>query len=356
MAGVFETHDRDHFETIAVSYSTNDGSPMRARLEASFDRFLDIQAKSDSEVAQLLRDMEVDIAVDLKGYTAEGRPGILARRPAPVQAHYLGFPGTMGVDYVDYLIADPTVVPREHQPFYSERIAYLPDSYQCNDRKRRMSERKPTRFEAGLPDGFVFCCFNNDHKITPEIFDIWMRLLKQVEGSVLWLLQDNAAVVTNLRREADAHGVAPERLIFASRTDPAMHLARQALADLFLDTLPYNAHTTASDALWAGLPIVTMLGPTFAGRVAGSLLRAAGLPELVTTSLRDYEALALRLARDPVALAGIKAKVRANRDLCPLFDTARFTRNLESAYSMMWERYQRGLPPATFELKGDTAA
>jgi predicted O-linked N-acetylglucosamine transferase (SPINDLY family) len=352
MAGVFEHHDKSRFETVAVSYSTDDRSPMRARLEAGFDRFLDVRGQSDAEVARALREMEIDIAVDLKGYTAEGRPGILAQRPAPVQAHYLGFPGTMGVDYVDYLIADPIVVPREHQPFYAERIAYLPDSYQCNDRKRRMAERVPMRIEAGLPEGFVFCCFNNNHKITPEIFGIWMRLLRGVEGSVLWLLQDNAAVVANLRREAAARGVAQERLIFAPRTDPAMHLARQTLADVFVDTLPYNAHTTASDALWAGLPIVTILGPTFAARVAASLLYAANLPELVTNSHADYEALALRLARNPAALAALKAKVRGNRDLCPLFDTARFTQNLESAYSMMWERYQRGLPPGTFAVKG----
>jgi predicted O-linked N-acetylglucosamine transferase (SPINDLY family) len=256
----------------------------------------------------------------------------------------------MGVDYVDYLIADPVIIPQEHQAFYTEQIAYLPDTYQCNDRKRRVAERIPTRFEAGLPSGFVFCCFNNNHKITPEIFEVWMRLLRSVEGSVLWLLQDNAAVTANLRQEASARGVAPERLIFAARTDPAGHLARQSLADLFLDTLPYNAHTTASDALWVGLPLLTVLGSTFAGRVAASLLHAAGLPELVTTSLADYETLALKLARDPSALASVKAKLRASRDSCRLFDTDRLTRNLEAAYTMMWERYQRGLGPATFQV------
>ena len=352
MAGVFDHHDRSRFETMAISYSADDKSPMRSRLVGAFDHFIDVRGKSDAEVAELLREREIDIAIDLKGYTAEGRPGILSHRPAPISAHYLGFPGTMGVDYVDYLIADPVIIPREHQAFYTEQIAYLPDTYQCNDRKRRAAERTPTRFEAGLPSGFVFCCFNNNHKIAPEIFDVWMRLLRGVEGSVLWLLQDSAAVVGNLKREASARGIAPERLIFASRTDPAGHLARQSLADLFLDTLPYNAHTTASDALWVGLPLLTVLGSTFAGRVAASLLHAAGLVELVTSSLVEYESLALKLARDPSALASLKAKLRANRDTCPLFDTERLTRNLEAAYTMMWERYQRGLPPETFTVSG----
>jgi protein O-GlcNAc transferase len=352
MAGVFDHHDKSRFETVAISYSADDKSPMLGRLRDSFDSFIDVRAKSDAEVARLLRDREIDIAIDLKGYTAEARPGILSHRPAPIQAHYLGFPGTMGVDYVDYLIADPVIIPEEHQAFYTEQIAYLPDTYQCNDRKRRVAERIPTRLEAGLPPGFVFCCFNNNHKIAPEIFEVWMRLLRDVEGSVLWLLQDNAAVAANLKREAKARGVAPERLIFASRTDPAGHLARQSLADLFLDTLPYNAHTTASDALWVGLPLLTVLGSTFAGRVAASLLHAAGLPELATTSLADYESLALKLARDPSALSLLKAKIRVNRDTCSLFDTERMTRNLEAAYTMMWERSQRGLPPATFTVSG----
>jgi len=355
MAGVFESHDRNRFETVAISYSTDDKSPTRARLERGFDRFIDVRMKSDAEVAGILRDMEIDIAVDLKGYTAESRPGILAHRGAPVQAHYLGFPGTMGVDYVDYLIADPIVVPEAHREFYTESIAYLPDTYQCNDSKRFITERTPLRLQVGLPSGFVFCCFNNNHKIMPEMFDIWMRLLGAVEGSVLWLLQDSAVVAANLKREARARGIAPERLIFAPRVDQGAHLARQRLADLFLDTLPYNAHTTASDALWAGLPVVTALGSTFAGRVAASLLHAAGLPELVTASVWEYEALALKLAREPAALAGVKAKLRANRDTCALFDTARITRNLEFAYATMWERQQHGLPPATFTVTPSTA-
>ena len=258
----------------------------------------------------------------------------------------------MGVDYVDYLIADPDRDPGRTPALLHGKIAYLPDTYQCNDSKRRVAQRVPTRIEASLPPGFVFCCFNNNHKITPEMFAIWMRLLARVEGSVLWLLQDNAAVAGNLRREASARGIAPERLVFAARTDPAAHLARQGLADLFLDTLPYNAHTTASDALWVGLPVLTLAGATFAGRVAASLLNAANLPEMVTHSLADYEGLALKLAREPAALAAIKAKLRANRDRCALFDTARMTRNLEAAYTQMWERSQRGLAPATFMADG----
>jgi len=352
MAGVFERHDRNRFETAAISYSVDDNSPMRRRLEAAFDRFVDVQGKSNAEIANYVRDMEIDIAVDLKGYTAEGRPGIFAHRPAPVQVHYLGFPGTMGTECVDYLIADPVVIPEEYRRFYTEQIAYLPGTYQCTDRKREIARSCPSRGEAGLPDGFVFCCFNKSHKITREIFDIWMRLLDKTEGSILWLLEDNAAVVRNLRAEANARGIGPERLIFAPRISPSAHLARHRLADLFLDTIPYNAHTTASDALWAGLPVLTILGSTFAGRVAASLLRATGLPELITASRDEYESLALALARDPGRLTAIRNKLRVNRDVCALFDTETTTRSLEAAYTAMWEQSQRGLPPETFHVDG----
>jgi predicted O-linked N-acetylglucosamine transferase (SPINDLY family) len=351
MAGVFESHDRRRFETTAISFGADDKSPMRARLEKGFDRFFDVRSVSDADVAQRLRDAETDIVVDLKGYTQEGRPGILAYRPAPLQAQYLGYPGTMAADYVNYVIADRTVIPEDHHRFFTEQVVYLPDTYQCNDSKRAIAPRAPSRFEVGLPErGFVFCCFNNNHKILPQMFDVWMRLLRQVEGSVLWLLQDNAAVVRNLSREAQARGVSPERLIFARRCLPPDHLARQRLADLFLDTLPYNAHTTCSDALWAGLPVLTVLGGSFAGRVAASLLSAIGLPELIARSLDEYEALALKLARDRGALVAIKEKLARHRDTYPLFDTARFTRNLEAAYVTMWERYQRGEPPRTFAV------
>ena len=357
MAGVFEHHDTSRFEITAISFGADDRSPMRQRLERAFDAFIDVRDKSDAEVAALMREREIDIAVDLKGYTAEGRLGILSYRPAPAAAHYLGFPGTLSADYVDYLIADPVVVPAEHQSFYAEKIATLPDTYQCNDRERIVAARTPSRAEVGLPErGFVFCCFNNNHKIMPEMFDIWMRLLRAVDGSVLWLLQDNEDVVRNLKREAHARGVAPERLVFARRVAPADHLARQKCADLFLDTLPYNAHTTASDALWVGLPVVTTPGQTFAGRVAASLVRAAGVPELMAESLGDYEALALKLAREPSTLAAIKAKLVSNRDTCALFDTQCITRNLEAAYIAMWGRSQRGDAPESFAVGQEAPA
>ena len=349
MAGVFEAHDRTRFETTAISFGADDKSAMRARLEAGFDRFIDVRNVGDAEVARRLRNAETDIVVDLKGYTQEGRPGILAYRPAPIQAQYLGYPGSMAADYYDYVIADRIVLPEEHRRFFSEQIAYLPDTYQCNDSKRAIAPRAPRRSELGLPEGgFVFCCFNNNHKILPEMFAIWMRLLRQVDNSVLWLLQDNLAVVRNLSREAIARGVAPERLVFARRCPPADHLARQRLADLFLDTLPYNAHTTCSDALWAGLPVLTVPGGCFAGRVAASLLSAHGVPELIARSLQEYEALALKLARDRSALTAIREKVARHRNTHPLFDTARFTRNLEAAYVSMWERHRRGERPQTF--------
>jgi predicted O-linked N-acetylglucosamine transferase (SPINDLY family) len=257
----------------------------------------------------------------------------------------------MGADYIDYIIADPVVITPNDERHYSEKIAYLPDSYQANDSRRPKIEQVSSRAEAGLPDkGFVFASFNNTYKISPEVFSVWMRLVSDIEGSVLWLLEDNPFAAENLRREAAARNVHPGRLIFAPRTTPDKHLARQSLADLFLDTLPYNAHTTASDALWAGLPVITTPGTTFPGRVAASLLTAAGLPELITPSLDDYERLALTLARDPNALAALKAKVGSQRASCRLFDTARFTRNLEAALTQMWQRHQQGLPPQTFSV------
>jgi len=347
MAELFERHDRARFEVTGVSWGSPEASPMRTRLMGAFERFVEVQGWSDPDVARLLRELEIDIAVDLNGFTHDGRLGILAQRPAPVQVNYLGYPGTLGAPYIDYIVADTVVIPEEDRKDYAEQVAYLPDSYQVNDRRRRIAEVTPTRGQAGLPErGVVFCSFNNNCKITPEVFAVWMRLLQAVEGSVLWLLEGNAVALSNLRREAQARGVSAKRLVFAPRVDLAEHLARHRLADLFLDTLPYNAHTTTSDALWAGLPVVTCLGAAFAGRVAGSLLRAAGLPELVTTSLAEYEALSLRLARKPEALAAMKAKLVRNRDTCALFDSERFRRHLEAAYATMWERVQRGEAPA----------
>ena len=351
MAGLFEQHDRTRFQTVAVSFGPDDVSATRQRMTAAFDRFFDVRAQSDRETAHLVRSLEIDIAVDLKGYTEDSRPNILAMRPAPLQVNYLGYPGTMGTDRIDYILADTVVIPPDQQEYYSEKVIWLPHSYQANDATRRISPATPSRRDAGLPEtGFVFCSFNNSYKITPSMFDVWMRLLKQINGSVLWLLEGNAFAPGNLRREAQHRGIAAERLVFAPRNAHADHLARHRLADLFLDTLPYNAHTTASDALWAGLPVVTCLGSTFAGRVAASLLSAVGLRELITRSLEDYEALILKLAREPALLAAIRRKLATNRNTCPLFDTARFARHVETAYTTIWERQQRGEAPRAFSV------
>jgi predicted O-linked N-acetylglucosamine transferase (SPINDLY family) len=351
IVGAIEQHDKSRFEITGISLGADDKSETRARFEAAFDRFVDVREKSDNEVAALLREMEIDIAVDLNGFTGDPRTRILARRPAPIQVNYLGYPGTMGADYIDYIIADPVVITPADEPYYSEKIAYLPDTYQANDTRRPMAPEVPSRADARLPDkGFIFASFNNTYKISPEMFSVWMRLLSAVEGSVLWLLEDNPFAAENLRREAAARGVNPDRLIFAPRTTPDKHLARQALADLFLDTLTYNAHTTASDALWIGLPVITTPGTTFPARVAASILTAIGLQELITPSLEEYERLALRLARDAEALALLKAKLNAHRETFPLFDTKRFTRHLEAALTTMWERHQQGQSPQTFSV------
>ena len=303
-----------------------------------------------------MSDLEVDIAIDLKGYTQDSRPEILSHRPAPIQVSYLGYPGTMGADFIDYIIADKIVLPFDRQPHYAEKIVQLSDSYQVNDRQRDIAAHTPTRAEAGLPDaGFVFCCFNNNYKITAAMFDLWMRLLADVPGSVLWLLRETADAETNLRREAKARGVDPARLVFAGRLKLDEHLARHRLADVFLDTLPYNAHTTASDALWAGLPVLTCQGQAFASRVAGSLLNAVGLPELVTHSLADYEALARRLATDAALLGALRAKLAQNRDTHALFNTDRFRRHIEAAYVRMWEIWQRGEAPQNFAVEASAS-
>ena len=305
---------------------------------------------SDQEVAGLVRDLEVDIAVDLNGFTDGSRPNVFAQKPAPVQVNYLGYVGTQ--EHCDYIIADRFVIPEEARAYYAEKVVYLPDTFMVNDSDREISECVPSRAQAGLPEsGFVFCSFNNSYKITPGLFDIWMRLLRDVGGSVLWLLKGNAMAPVNLRREAERRGVAGERLVFAPKVARNEdHLARAGLADLFLDTLYYNAHATAADALWAGVPVLTFPGATFAGRVAGSLVAAVGLPELITTSLEDYEALALRLARDPERLASVRAKLALNRRSFPLFDTNRFTRHIEAAYTTMWERAERGERPESFAV------
>jgi protein O-GlcNAc transferase len=352
MAGVFEHHDSARFDTIAVSFTDGDGSEMRARLKRSFGRFVEAWNVSDAEVAGFLRQNEVDIAVDLMGFTGDSRPGILALKPAPVQVAHLGFPGTMGATHIDYILADPIVIPKECRSDFDEAVVHLPDCFMPTDSLRWVARDAPSRAKAGLPaEGFVFCCFNNSYKFSPEMFSVWMRLLKAVPGSVLWLSQLNEAATRNLQREAEAAGVGRDRLVFAPFiASPGDHLARLSLADLFLDTRPYNAHSTAVDALWAGVPVLTIPGATFAGRVGASLLHAAGLPETITDTIENYEALALELAQNPTELEYLKARLTRGRASQPLFDTARFTRNLESAYTTMWERYQRGEPPAHFAV------
>ncbi len=346
-AGLFEAHDRSKFEVNAFCYGPDPQDDMRKRLEAAFgpDRFINVQQKSDRDIALLAREMDIDIAVDLGGHTGNSRTGIFALRAAPLQINYLGYPGTMGAEYVDYLIADTTIAPLADQQHYSEKILYLP-SYQANDSKRRISDRIFTREELALPPtGFVFCCFNANYKITPATFAGWMRILTKVPGSVLYLYAENEAVVRNLRKEAQSQGVDANRLIFADKLPLPEYLARYRMADLFLDTLPYNAGATASDALWAGLPVLTSLGEAFAGRMAASLLTAIGLPELITRTQQQYEDLAIALATDPQRLAEIKQKLAANRSTTLLFDTRRFAKYLESGYLEILEKYYAGLPP-----------
>ena len=350
IAGLFERHDRSRFEVIGVSSGADDGSDTRARILGSFDRVLDVTMLNDRDAAKLLRDLDIDILVDLTGPTENSRTGILAHRPAPIQVSYLGYLATMGADFVDYIIADRIALPFNQQRFYVEQIVHLPDCFMVGERQDLL-RRMPSRAEAGLPEqGFVFCSFNHNYKFQRPGFDVWMRLLRAVDGSVLWLLGDNADAVNNLRREAQTRGVDPGRLIFAERVILAEHLARQRLADLFLDTLPYNAGATASAALWAGVPLLTCLGSSLVGRMAASMLHAIGLPELAVATLSDYEAQALALARDPARLQSLRARLEQNCLTHPLFDLDRLRRNLEAAYKTMWERRQRGEGPRGFEV------
>lgn len=352
LAGVFERHDHVRFETIAVSLHSAPPSAMHTRLRNAFEHFVDAGRRSDRDVRQLLLELEVDIAVDLTGLTAGGRAGILAHRVVPVQVNYLGYPGTTGAHFIDYIIADRYVIPEDQQQHYSEKVAYLPDTFQANDSTREVIPRIASRAECGLPEtGFVFCSFNNNHKITPPVFNTWMNLLRDVEDSVLWLYATNVAAERNLRCQAMTHGVAADRLIFAPGIAYPDHLARVRRGGLFLDTFPFNAGTTASDALWSGLPLVTCSGKAFASRMAGSLLNAVGLPELATGTLEEYATLASMLAHDPARLAQVKAKLERNRSSSALFDTIRFTRHIEAAYAEMWERHLRGEPPASFSVE-----
>ena len=344
-AELFELHDRNRFEVIAFSYGSDTKDEMRQRLEGAFDEFIEVRSKSDQEIAEMARRMEIDIAIDLAGFTADARTGIFALRAAPVQVNFLGYPGTMGADYMDYLIADRQLIPEGAEIHYAEKIVYLP-SFQPNDRKRKISDRVFTRAELGLPEsGFVFCCFNNNYKITASAFAGWMRILRQVEGSVLWLYTDNSTAVNNLRQEAVQLGVEAQRLVFAQMLPAPEYLARYRYADLFLDTLPFNAGTTASDALWAGLPVLTCPGEAFASRMAASLLTAIEIPELIARTPEEYEALAVELATNPERLRAIRQKLERNRLTTPLFDSRLFARYFEEACTKMYERWHADLQP-----------
>lgn len=341
-AGIFEQHDKEKFEIIAISLGLDDKSRLRERMVKAFSRFIDVRQMRSVEIAAMMREMEIDIAVDLAGYTADSRTDIFAHRPAPVQVNFLGYSSTMGTDYMDYIIADRHIIPEECKQYYSEKVVYMPDTYLPTDATVQISPDTPTREEHGLPaDGFVFCSFNHDYKINPPVFDVWMRLLKQVPGSVLWLMKLNESAERNLQKEALNRGVEPERIIFATRVPRIEdHLARYRIADIFLDTTPYNAHTTTSDVLRAGLPVLTCRGKAFAGRVAAGLLSVVGLPELITDSLEEYEALALKLAWDREQLSLIRARLQENIKTAPLYDTVRYCRNLEQLYTDMWKKNQ----------------
>ena len=346
MAELFEAHDAKKFELYGFSFGPDKQDEMRSRVSCGFNHFFDVTRKSDREVAQMSRDLGIDIAVDLKGFTQDSRMGVFAEQCAPIQINYLGYPGTLAASYFDYIVSDRTLIPQESQQYYSEKIIYLPHSYQVNDSKRKISEIVFTRQELGLPEqGFVFCCFNNNYKILPETFEVWMRLLKTVDGSVLWLLEGNPTAAKNLRKEAEVRGVDSARIVFAPRMKLEDHLARHRVADLFIDTLPYNAHTTASDALWAGLPILTQLGESFAARVAASLLYAMDLPELITKTQQEYEARAIGLANNPTQLAVVKNKLDQNRHTSPLFNGKLFARHIEAAYTEIHRRHLNGEKP-----------
>jgi len=351
LAGLFEQHDKSRFEITGISFGPNRDSPMRHRLRGAFEHFVDVWDKSEEDIADLVRRLEIDIAVDLMGHTKDSRLGVFARRPAPIQVSYLGYLGTMGAEFIDYVIADQIALPSDQQKNYTENIVHLPDCFLVNDSRLAIAPYTPSRGDVGLPaEGFLFCSFNNSYKLGRPMFELWMRLLHAVEGSVLWLVETNAEMAVNLRREAQRCGIDPGRIIFAPRIALSEHLARQRLAGLFLDTTPYNAGATGAAALWSGVPLLTMIGKTFVGRMAASMLHAVGLPELVTESLPDYEALALKIATEPALCASLKDKLARNRETYPLFNTERFTRHIEAAYTKMWKRYQGGEKPENFAV------
>jgi protein O-GlcNAc transferase len=352
LAGLFERHDRSRFEVFGLSFGLDQKSKMRERIKGAFEHFIDVGDRSEQDIAELIRRHEVDIVVDLMGLTGDNRLNVLARRPAPIQVNYLGYIATMGAPFIDYVIADQLALPFDQQSFYTEKIVHLPECFLGTDDRQEIISRTPSREEAGLPrEGFVFCSFNNTYKLNRQVFLVWMRLLRAVPGSVLWLAYSNPEMVINLRREAEECGVPSGRIVFAPRLPLREHLARQRLAGLFLDTTPYNAGATAAAALWSGVPVLTVLGHTFVGRMAASMLHAVGTPDLVTNNLDHYEALALKLARDADLLLGIRRELQSNLKVMPLFDTDRFRRHIETAYSTMWRRHQQKQPPVAFAVQ-----
>jgi predicted O-linked N-acetylglucosamine transferase (SPINDLY family) len=352
IAYMFELHDKSKFELFGFSFGPDKNDEMRKRISSSFDHFVDVRLKSDVDIVKLSRNFKIDIAIDLKGITTDARFGIFINRCAPIQISYLGFPGTSGTDLIDYIIAHKTLIPKENQKFFSEKIIYLPDSYQPNDYTKKMSKKVFTREELSLPkNAFVFCCFNQNYKITPNIFNIWMKILKKIEGSVLWLIKDSNEGVNNLKKEANKRGINPDKIIFAKRMTISEHLARHKMADLFIDTFPYTAHTTCSDALWSGLPVITLMGQSFASRLSGTLLNAVGLNELIATTEKDYEDLIINLAKDSNQLKIIKNKLEKNKINQPIFNTKLYTKKIESAYKEIYKRYHSDLPLENIEIE-----
>ena len=352
LAKLFELHDKSKFEIIAFSFSPERNDEMSKRICNAFDKFIKVNFKTDKEISQLSKELKIDIAIDLMCFTTNSRTGIFSEKCAPIQINYLGYPGTSGANFIDYIIADKTIIPKENQKYYSEKIIYLPNTYQVRDSTQKISNKIFTKDELSLPkNSFVFCCFNQNYKITPSVFDIWMRLLKKIEKSVLWLIKDNDVAVYNLKKEAEKRGVKPDRIIFAKHIPVSEHLARHKLADLFVDTFPYTAHTTCSDALWSGLPVITRMGQSFASRVAGSLLNAVNLKELITKTEKEYEDLILELAKNPKKLKEIKNKLKKNRLKEPLFNSKLYTKKIESAYKKVYERYSSDLPLKNIEIK-----
>ncbi len=352
LSGMFEFHNRSKFEIIAFSFGPKKNDEISKRIKNAFDQFIEVSSKTDKEIAEVSKNLNIDIAVDLMGHTTNSRIGIFSERCAPIQINYLGYPGTSGADFIDYIVADKILIPKENQKYYSEKIIYLPNTYQVRDSKQKISNKIYKRQNFGLPEkSFVFCCFNQNYKITPNIYDIWMRLLKKIDGSVLWLLKNSEEGAKNLKKEAYKRGIEPNRIIFAEKIGIPEHLARHKLADLFIDTFPYNAHTTCSDALWVGLPVITLMGQSFASRVGASLLNAIGLKGLIAKTEKEYENLAIKLATKSEILKKTKKKLEKNKTTQSLFNTKLYTLNIELAYTKIYKNYHSNLPEKNIEIK-----